>query len=136
MKKIKTIILASIIALAGVFVASAPVSACDPQTDAQCMKICDMPGIDDEQRAAAGCTVDKDAKVTNNVVNIINAAISVVGIIAVIVIVLGGVRFVTSNGDAKNITTAKSAILYACVALVVSILAYAIVNFVASSIGK
>lgn len=136
MNKVKTVILAAVLALTGAFVTVKPVSACDPKTDAQCMKICDMDSIDDAQKEAAGCNTKKDANVVNNVVNIIDVAIAVVGILAVIVIILAGVRMVTSAGDPKKISEAKNAVLYSGVALVVALLAYAIVNFVAGSIGK
>ena len=40
-----------------------------------------------------------------------------------------------SQGDAGAVNNAKNTILYASVGLVVAILAYAIVNFVLSSLG-
>lgn len=58
----------------------------------------------------------------------------VVGIIAVIVIIVGGLRFVTSEGDAQAANRAKNSVAYACVGLVLAVLAYAIVNFVLGSI--
>jgi uncharacterized membrane protein YjfL (UPF0719 family) len=52
------------------------------------------------------------------------------GAIAVIVIIFGGVRYVTSTGDASRVKQAKDTILYGIIGLVVSILAFAIVQFV------
>ena len=40
------------------------------------------------------------------------------------------IRYATSNGDAQQVKSAKDAVLYAVIGLVVAILAYAIVNFV------
>ncbi len=54
----------------------------------------------------------------------------VIGIISVIMIIIGGIRYVVSNGEAAKIKSAKDTILYAIVGLVVSLLAYVIVNFV------
>lgn len=65
--------------------------------------------------------------------NIVNLLLFLLGIIAVIAIIIGGFRYVTSNGEAGNIKTAKDIILYAVIGLVVAILAYAIVNFVVSA---
>jgi hypothetical protein len=48
-------------------------------------------------------------------------------------IVIGGIRYTTSNGDSAGITSAKNTILYAVVGLIVALLAYAIVNFVLTS---
>lgn len=54
----------------------------------------------------------------------------IIGIISVIMIIVGGIRYVVSNGEAAKIKSAKDTILYAIVGLVVSLLAYVIVNFV------
>lgn len=62
--------------------------------------------------------------------DIVNVLLFVLGAIAVIMIIIGGIRYTTSNGDSSSIQGAKNTILYAVVGLVVAILAYAIVNFV------
>ena len=67
---------------------------------------------------------------------IVNVMLFILGAIAVIMIVIGGIRYTTSNGDSSQITGAKNTILYAVVGLVVAILAYAIVNFVITSFKK
>ena len=64
--------------------------------------------------------------------DIINILLFLIGAIAVIMIIIGGIRYVTSNGDQGQVTGAKNTILYAIVGLVVAIMAYAIVNFVVS----
>lgn len=61
---------------------------------------------------------------------IVNILLFVLGAIAVIMIVIGGIRYTTSNGESSGITGAKNTILYAVVGLVIALLAYAIVNFV------
>ncbi|MDN5275208.1 MAG: rane protein of unknown function [Candidatus Saccharibacteria bacterium] len=61
---------------------------------------------------------------------VINTILIVLGMIAVIMIVVGGIRYTTSNGDSSAIKSAKDTILYAVVGLVVAMLAFAIVNFV------
>jgi hypothetical protein len=45
-------------------------------------------------------------------------------------IVLGGIRYTTSNGEASQVKGAKDTILYAVIGLIVAIMAFAIVNFV------
>lgn len=57
----------------------------------------------------------------------------VVGAIAVIMIVIGGLRYVISGGDASQVQAAKNTILYALVGIIIAILAYAAVNFVIAS---
>jgi hypothetical protein len=49
-------------------------------------------------------------------------------------IIVGGIRYTTSNGDSGRIKAAKDTITYAVVGLVVAILAYAIVNFVIKNV--
>ena len=65
---------------------------------------------------------------------IINVIIGVIGFVAVVVIILGGVQYTTSAGDPGKVKKAKDTILYGIIGLVVALLAYAIVNFVLSSI--
>ena len=62
--------------------------------------------------------------------NVINTILVVLGMVAVIMIIIGGIRYTTSNGDASAVKGAKDTILYAVVGLIVAILSYAIVNFV------
>jgi len=64
------------------------------------------------------------------ITNIVNILLFLAGAIAVIVIIIGGIRYVMSSGDAGQVQSAKNTILYAVVGLVVVIMAYAIVNFV------
>ncbi len=65
---------------------------------------------------------------------IINILLFILGSIAVLVIVIGGIRYVLSAGDGNATKGAKDTILYAVVGLVVAVMAYAIVNFVLSSL--
>ena len=61
---------------------------------------------------------------------IISTLLFAIGVIAVIMIIIGGIRYTLSNGDASQIKSAKDTILYAVIGLIVAMLAYAIVNFV------
>lgn len=65
---------------------------------------------------------------------ITNTMLYIIGIIAVVMLIIGGIRYVTSGGDAKKVTDAKNTVLYAIIGLVISFLAYAIVNFVISAL--
>ena len=81
----------------------------------------------------AGGTVN-NFNIGTAITNIINIMLYALGAIAVIMIVIGGIRYTTSNGDSNGIQSAKNTILYAVAGLVVAILAYAIVNFVVSNL--
>ncbi len=64
---------------------------------------------------------------------ITNVLLFVIGAVAVIMIVIGGLRYVISGGDAKQVQAAKNTILYALVGVIIAILAYAVVNFVSNT---
>lgn len=66
--------------------------------------------------------------------NIIKTMLFAVGVLAVIVIIFAGLTFVVSAGNSQTIQKARTTIIYAVVGLVVSILSYAIVNFVVGSL--
>lgn len=73
---------------------------------------------------------------TNLLESIINLLLFILGAIAVIMIIIGGIRYTTSNGDQTQVTSAKNTILYAIVGLVVAIMAYALINFVLNALNK
>ena len=62
--------------------------------------------------------------------SITSTILYVLGILAVVMLIIGGVKYATSGGDAKAVTDAKNTILYALIGLIIAILAYAIVSFV------
>ena len=71
----------------------------------------------------------------NNIVRtIINTIIFVIGIVAVFMIILGGISYATSQGDANKVKKGKDTILYGIIGLVIALLAFAIVSFVLSAL--
>ena len=82
------------------------------------------------QQAATGDTRD-----LMSILNlIINVALGVIGFVAVVMIIMGGIQYTTSSGDAAKVTKAKNTILYGIIGLVIALLAFAIVNFVLTQI--
>lgn len=65
---------------------------------------------------------------------ITNTILYIVGIIAVVMLIIGGVKYLLSGGDAKKVTDAKNTVLYAIIGLVIAFLAFAIVNFVITAL--
>ena len=76
------------------------------------------------------CNVETGTSLMPTIWTGINVLLGVLGVAAVIVIILGGVTYVTSQGDASKVTKAKNTIIYGVIGLVISLLAFAIVNFV------
>lgn len=64
---------------------------------------------------------------------ITNVLLFILGAVSVIMIIIGGLRYVISGGNATAVTAAKNTILYAIVGVIVALLAYAIINFVLGS---
>lgn len=71
---------------------------------------------------------------SDSITTIINWIIGVLGIVAVVVMIMGGVTYMTSSGDAGKVKKAKDTILYGLIGLIVSALAFAIVNFVIAGV--
>lgn len=83
---------------------------------------------------ANGCGGSSTADFSNVLVGILNGLVVVFGVIAAIFIVVGGVNYMTSAGDSGKVQKAKNTILYAVIGLVISALAFAIVNFVITNV--
>jgi len=117
MKYIKTLLIAIVLSL-GVFapLSATTVSALDPAGEA-------LKGVNQ-----SGGTGQKALPKTIEIV--VNLLFFILGVIAVIMLIVGGIKFTTSNGDSGQIKSAKDTILYAIIGLVVALLAYAIVRFV------
>ena len=74
---------------------------------------------------------DKGKDQVNGIIKtIVEVLLTAVGAISIIMIVIGGIMFALSSGDAQKAAKARSTVLYAVVGLAVSLFASAIVNFV------
>ena len=62
--------------------------------------------------------------------SITSTILYVLGFISVVMLIIGGVKYALSAGDAKAVTDAKNTILYALIGLAIAILSYSIVKFV------
>lgn len=81
-------------------------------------------GLNKTQDAAGGLEMNDVIK------TIITTMLFIVGILAVIMIIYGGIRYVTAHGDKTQVASAKDTVVYAVVGLVVAIVAYALVDWV------
>ena len=57
------------------------------------------------------------------------------GVVALFLIIFGGFRFMTSGGDPKAVEGARKTIIWAIIGLVVVLLSFAIVAFIAKTTG-
>ncbi len=75
-----------------------------------------------------------DDTLVANITAILNAVIAVLGLVCVVVMIIGGINYMTSSGDAGKVKKAKDTILYGLIGLIVCVLAFALVNFVIANI--
>lgn len=66
--------------------------------------------------------------------NIVNLLLFLVGAISVIMLIIGGIRFIVSSGDAQQAASARNTILYSIIGVIVAVIAYGLVNFVLDSL--
>jgi len=83
-------------------------------------------GINDAGQGTGGSTTD----LGDTFKTIVNVLLYIVGALSVIMLIYGGIRYTVSGGNDKNIAAAKNTIMYAIIGLVISFLAYAIINWV------
>ena len=126
--KIRNWMMAGVLTLASVLMLTLPVSAvtCPAGTNRQ----------GSSASTIAECNIENDNSLIPTILNIIQVTIGVLALVAVIVIIFAGVQYTTSAGDAGKVKKAKDSILYGIIGLVIAILAFAIVNFVLSSLTK
>jgi len=70
------------------------------------------------------------------VLNVLNILLRLTGIVAVLFIIVGGIRYITSQGSASGIGAAKQTIVRAITGLGLSIVAVVIVTYVSSVFGR
>jgi uncharacterized membrane protein len=80
----------------------------------------------------AGCTKTANGSVDlNTIIKVVIQILStIIGVVSVIMIMVGGFRYITSNGDSSNVKSAKDTITYAVVGLVIVAFAQIIVKYV------
>lgn len=136
MKKFLAITLSSLV-LAMFTVVAQPVLASPPPAPTPQQQACT--GAGGTWDAGAGkCTAAGGTELlgTNGLVGaVVNTLLTIVGAASVIMMIVGGIRYVVSNGDQNAVGAAKNTILYAVIGLIVALLAYAIVNFVVNGIS-
>lgn len=83
---------------------------------------------------ACGSSCNTGTTVGSVFTSVSNVLIFLVGAVSVIMIILGALKYVMSQGDAKAAADGKNTILYAVIGIVVAIASFAIVNFVIKNI--
>ena len=81
--------------------------------------------------SGSGCVDPAGSPTVDNVIERgLNIFTAIVGIIAVVMIIIGGVKYMTSQGDSGKTAEAKNTVMYAGIGLVIVALSQIIVRFV------
>lgn len=115
----KRVVIVSILALSLVGIALLPETASAAILDQACT------GVNNDV-----CSKKGDTDANPLIVSVVNLLLYIVGIVAVIMIIVGGMKYLTSSGDSGKVTSAKNTVVYAVVGLVVAIFSWVVVNFV------
>lgn len=82
------------------------------------------------QKIDAGQVGIPEANENQLLLNGLNLVYFLAGAIAVITIVIAGVLYSSSSGDAGRITKAKNLLTYAIIGIIIIVVAFAVTNFV------
>lgn len=82
-----------------------------------------------------GCDEEAGASVGQLVRTIITILSWIVGIISIFMMIIGGLKFITSNGNAQSISSARSTVIYALVGVAVAVVAQVLVRFVVNRVS-
>ncbi len=74
-----------------------------------------------------------DTGITKTVEVVVEILSWVAGIAAIIMVIIAGFKYITSNGDAGKVGSAKTTLIYALVGIAIAALAQVLVHFVINS---
>ncbi len=131
MKKFLLSLVMAITMLVGVGSLGGPVYAAPAPTSTDAAKAQACAGVRDQAGAACGSGGVSLNKVITGVINLLSA---IAGIAAVIMIIISGIRYISSQGEAQAVSGAKRGLMYAVVGLIVVALAQFIVRFVLTNV--
>ncbi len=119
---------------AGVFVHSAQALSMGPNSSSHFAAADPLKSSKDNVCSGVALTGASCSTSSGGITRIIRTVISIlsliVGVAAVVMIIVGGLKYITSGGDSNSVSSAKNTIIYAVVGLVIVALAQAIVHFV------
>lgn len=84
----------------------------------------------DETAEVAGYSTGSDANLTTVVGNIIKAILGVLGIVFALLLIYGGIQYMTAHGNEENVKKAKDTLIAAVVGIIIIVASYAVASFV------
>lgn len=134
MKRLKTLLLVSLLLIMPIGFASGVVSA-----DTSLDRLCGGYDLNDENSQAPeicweNAVTTNESTGDNRLFTFLGEVVSILlyalGIVTVIAVIIGGVMYTTSTGDPQKTTRARNTIIYALIGLVVAVVSQLIILFV------
>ncbi|MBU2524777.1 pilin [Patescibacteria group bacterium] len=88
----------------------------------------------DNPAAVAGAT-GAQGNIRNLIQTMLSFLLGFLGLVAVIMIIYGGILYVTAGGNEENATKGKKILMYAVVGIVIIFISYALVNTLLGGLG-
>ena len=118
-KKITGLVAVAAVVLATAFVPAIPANAADDNAVQSGINSAKGDGVAENLTGNSGVFT-----------TIVNTLLFIVGAVSVIMLIWGGIKYMTSGGDSNKLTSAKNTILYTIIGIAVAALSYAIVMWV------
>lgn len=125
-KMVRIAALAVVMASFGVVFSAVSAMAASPGAETVCNGITSTGGSCD----GSGSDIDAVIRLAFDILS------RIAGIIGIVMVIVAGIKYMTSQGDAGQVKGAKSALIYALIGLVIAALAQIIVHFVLTETDK
>jgi cytochrome bd-type quinol oxidase subunit 2 len=77
-----------------------------------------------------GCIANPEAKANSTLGDFVNIFSVIIGILTVIMVMMAGFKYITSNGDANRVNSAKETLTWSLIGVVIVALSQVLVHFV------
>jgi len=123
-QKLRNILVALAIVLSGTMMLVPVTAHATFKTDA-CQGINTLSGT-----GSTDCSKTADSSINKLMTTVIQIFSVIVGFVAVLMVIVGGLRFITANGDSGATASARNTIIYALIGLLIVAFAQLLVHFV------
>jgi hypothetical protein len=120
----------------GLAMVPAAVSAADCPTGTTQVKCDACEGVNTLNGSGSNqCDPNAGNKIEDIIAGVIKILSFIVGFAAVVMIIVGGLKFITANGDSGAIASARGTIIYALIGIAIVAIAQILVHFVINKVG-
>jgi len=77
-----------------------------------------------------------DTDLKGKIAGVINIVLGFLGVVAVIIVIVGGYKWITANGNEEQVKSAKGNIINAVIGIGIVLTSFVVVNFAVDQIGK